>query len=84
VRAEPDLRSQAVAVLEGKPPLQKICALNEGARQAGISAGMSKLQAEVCDAIILRERSELQEASAHQALFDCAQSFSPRVQECAP
>ena len=34
VRAEPELRSQAVAVLEGKPPLQKICALNEEARQA--------------------------------------------------
>lgn len=84
VRAEPDLRSQAVAVLEGKPPLQKICALNEEARQAGISAGMSKLQAEVCDVITLRERSELQEASAHQALLDCAQSFSPRVEECSP
>jgi len=83
VRAEPNLRSQAVAVLEGKPPLQKICALNEEARQAGISAGMSKLQAEVCDVITLRERSELQESSAHQALLDCAQSFSPRVQECA-
>jgi protein ImuB len=83
MRAEPDLRSQAVAILEGKPPLQKICALNEEARQVGISAGMSKLQAEVCDAITLRERSELQESSAHQALLDCAQSFSPRVQECA-
>ena len=84
VRAEPDLRSQAVAVLEGKPPLQKVCALNEDARQGGISVGMTKLQAEVCDVITLRERSELQEASAHQALLDCAQSFSPRVQECAP
>lgn len=84
VRAEPELRSQAVAVLEGKPPLQKICALNEEARQAGISPGMSKLQAEVCDDITLRERSDLQEAAAHQALLDCAQSFSPRVQECAP
>jgi protein ImuB len=83
VRAEPDLRSQAVAVLEGKPPLQKICALNEEARANGISAGMTKLQAEVCDNIILRERSETQESSAHQALLDCAQSFSPRVEECA-
>jgi protein ImuB len=84
VRAEPELRSQAVAVIEGKPPLQKICALNEEARQAGILAGITKLQAEVCDVITLRDRSELQETSAHQALLDCAQSFSPRVQECAP
>src|SRR6476646_3826807 len=84
VRAEPELRSQAVAVLEGKPPLQKSCALNEEARHAGISIGMSKLQAEICDSIVLRDRSEAQESSADQALFDCAQSFSPRVEQCAP
>ncbi len=84
VRAEPNLRSQAVAVLEGKPPLQKICALNEEARRAGISVGMSKLQAEVCDCITLRDRSEPQEFSAHHALLDCAQSFSPRVEDCDP
>src|SRR5947199_1071439 len=84
VRAEPDLRSQAVAVLEGKPPLQKICALNEEARHAGISVGMTKLQAEVCGGITLRDRSEAQESSAHQSLLDCAQSFSPRVEDRAP
>src|SRR6478736_2497339 len=84
VRAEPALRSQPIAVLEGKPPLQKICALNEEARRTGILAGMTKLQAEVCDSITLRERSEAQESSAHQALLDCAQSFSPRVEDCTP
>ena len=84
VRAEPDLRSQGVAVLEGKPPLQKICALNDEARDAGILTGMTKLQAEVCDGITLCERSEALESSAHQALLDCAQSFSPRVEACAP
>jgi protein ImuB len=84
VRAEPELRMHPVAVVEGKPPLQKICAINEEARRAGISIGMTKLQAEVCDDIILRDRSPLQESAAHQALLDCAQSFSPRVEDCAP
>jgi len=32
LRAEPALRPQAVAVLEGKPPLQKIFSVNEKAR----------------------------------------------------
>jgi protein ImuB len=32
----------------------------------------------------LRERSEAQESSAHPALLDCAQSFSPRVEDGAP
>lgn len=84
LRAEPELRSKAVAVVEGKPPLEKITGGNEKACCAGISAGMTKLQAELCDGVELRDRSDLQETAAHQALFDCAQSFSPRVEDCAP
>jgi len=83
LRAEPELRSQAVAVLEGKPPLQTILARNEKARRAGVLPGMTKLQVEGCAEIALRERSELQESAAHQALLDCAQSFSPRVEDVA-
>jgi len=84
LRAEPELRSQAVAVLEGKPPLQTILGGNEKARGAGVLSGMTKLQVEGCAEIALRERSEFQESAAHQALFDCAQSFSPRVEDVAP
>jgi protein ImuB len=84
LRAEPELRSQAVAVLEGKPPLQTILSENEAARRAGVLPGMTKLQVESCTEIALRERSVLQESAAHQALLDCAQSFSPRVEDAAP
>jgi protein ImuB len=84
LRAEPELRSKAVAVVEGKPPLEKISRGNEDARRAGISAGMTKLQAELCDHVVMRDRSESQETAAHQALFDCAHSFSPRVEDFAP
>jgi protein ImuB len=84
VRAEPELRAQAVAVLEGKPPLQKVFAVNEKARRAGIEPGMTKIQIEPFTEIILRPRSSLQETAAHAALLDCAQSFSPCVEETAP
>ena len=83
VRTEPGLRSHSVAVLEGKPPLEKVLAANEEARHAGISVGMTKLQAELCGSVTLRQRSELQESVAHHALLDCAQSFSPRVEAVA-
>ncbi|HZQ19490.1 MAG TPA: DNA polymerase Y family protein, partial [Terriglobales bacterium] len=83
LRAEPELRSHPVAVLEGKAPLEKVWALNEEARHAGICEGMTKLQAELCDEVRLRGHSELQESAAHQALLDCAQSFSPRVEDFA-
>ena len=81
LRAEPELRSHVVAVLEGKAPLQKIFAVNEKARRNGILPGMTKLQIEACPDLVLRSRSSLQEAGAHAALLDCAQSFSPRVED---
>src|SRR5438094_2237164 len=81
LRAEPELRSQAVAVLEGKAPLQKVFAGNEKARRAGVEVGMTKLQIEACTDFVLRARSPLQEAAAHSALLDCAQSFSPRIED---
>jgi len=80
LRAEPELRSQALAVLDGKAPLQKVFAVNENARRAGVDPGMSKLQIEACTGLVLRARSLPQEAAAHAALLDCAQSFSPRVE----
>jgi len=84
LRAEPELRSQAVAVLEGKPPLQKVVGVNEKARHAGIEPGMTKIQIEACTELVLRPRSLLQESAAHAALLDCAQSFSPRIEDTAP
>jgi protein ImuB len=81
LRAEPELRSQPVAVLEGKAPLQKIFAVHEKARRAGVSVGMTKLQVEACPDLVLRPRSSIQEAAAHATLLDCAQSFSPRVED---
>jgi protein ImuB len=83
VRAEPELRSQAVAVLEGKLPLEKVLAVNQEARQAGVCPAMTKLQAELCEPVILRDRSRLQELAAHRALLDCAHFFSPHVEDVA-
>ena len=47
VRAEPSLRDQAVAVLEGKPPQARVVALNDKARLLGMDLGMSKVQAAI-------------------------------------
>ena len=83
VRAEPKLRDQAVAVLAGKPPLVKVFAANDKARDGGVEPGITKLQAEACPGLALRLRSPLEEAAAHAALLDGAQSFSPRVEDTA-
>ena len=83
LRAEPELHAHAVAILEGKPPLEKIIAVNEKAARMGIAPGMTKAQAELCADLALRSRSPLQESSAHAALLDCAQSFSPCMEDTA-
>ena len=84
IRFEPELRGRPVAVLAGRSPLEKVFALNEKARQIGVETGATKSQLEAWGDLVLRARSELQEASAHAALLDCAQSFSPEVEDTAP
>ena len=95
VRAETLLREHAVAVLDGKPPLTRVIALNEKARQMGMEFGMTKLQAAVFSQspsptsdstglAVLRQRSCEQELSAHAALLDVAHAFTPRVEDTAP
>ena len=82
-RAEPELRAQAVAIFEGRSPLEKVFAVNESAGRIGITPGMTKAQAELCSELTLRPRSPLQESVAHATLLDCAQSFSPCVEDAA-
>lgn len=81
IRTEPRLRERAVAVLDGKPPVVRIIALNERARQMGMETGMTKLQAAIFGDAVLRQRSREQEKSAHSALLDVAFGFSPRVED---
>src|SRR5208337_2761362 len=83
LRAEPELQSRPVAMVEGKPPLETIHAVNEKASRMGIAPGMTKSQAELCAELALRPRLPLQESAAHAALLDCAQSFSPCVEDTA-
>ncbi|HWC16729.1 MAG TPA: DNA polymerase Y family protein [Terriglobales bacterium] len=81
LRTTPEWRGQPVAVLDGTPPMLTVIASNAPARQTGIEIGMTKLQAEACPGGHLRRRSLAQEMSARDALLDCAQSFSPRVED---
>jgi protein ImuB len=81
VRLEPELLGKPVAVFAGTPPLTKVYAANREARQLGVEAGMTKIQAEAFTGITWRWRSPSQEESAHAALLDCAWTISPRVED---
>lgn len=83
MRAEPELKLRPVAIFEGKLPLETLIAVNERAAGLGIAVGMTKPQAELCAELALRPRSAVQEAVTHAVLLDCAQSFSPCVENTA-
>ena len=45
---------------------------------------MTKTEAEGYKKVVFRERSPDLETSAHAALLDCAQGFSPRIEDFQP
>ncbi len=77
-------KRDSLAVLDGPESLQKVFACNAAARQAGISVGMTKVQAALLPTVTLRKRMMDQEQAAHAALMDCGYSFSPRVESTCP
>ncbi|HET9837577.1 MAG TPA: DNA polymerase Y family protein [Candidatus Angelobacter sp.] len=76
--------TEPAAVLEGPDSMLKVIACNEPARAAGVSIGMTRLQAESCGAVRLEQRAIEQEESAQEALLACAYKFSPRMESTAP
>src|SRR5262245_38376550 len=83
LRSQPHLRNEAVVVLNTKPPLYTVAAANAKARQSGIQIGMTRLQAETCPRAHICWRSEQEELATQQALLECAQNISPRVEATA-
>ena len=73
-----------VVVLDGPANLPKAAALNDPARNAGITVGMTTLQAEICGGVAIRKRCAESEEAAQAALVECASNFSPRVESASP
>ncbi|HLJ89855.1 MAG TPA: DNA polymerase Y family protein [Candidatus Angelobacter sp.] len=78
------IHSKPVAILDGPLSLLRVFALNEAARQCGISPGMTRIQAEAFPQVELRQRSPELEASGQAAMVDCALRFSSQVEAASP
>jgi protein ImuB len=81
LRLQPELRRKPVAVLDGEPPFEQVCSLNNPALRLGIAPGMTKLEMEMFPAAAVMTRSRAQELTARAALLECAGTFSPRVED---
>jgi len=80
LRLRPELRAAAVAVMEGEPPLETVCAMNGKARRMGVACGMTRVEVETFASVAVLRRSGAEEAAARAALLECAGGFSPRVE----
>jgi protein ImuB len=78
----PELHGRAVAILSGVPPLERVFAMNQLARNMGLQLGMSRLQAESF-ALVVLSRDRQQEDGFFAGLMHYAERFSPRVESIA-
>ncbi|MCX8072344.1 MAG: DNA polymerase Y family protein [Candidatus Binatia bacterium] len=81
LRAEPELRTQAVVVVERLDPRSPLLATSRAAWRWGIGPGMRLSQAQsLCRTLVVRPCSRLLQESARAALMDAASSCSPLVE----
>ena len=80
LRLEKSARAQAVAVIEGKAPLERVVSFNRAAKDLGLTHGMSKVQADTSGQVLFHLRSISEEKAALEILFEGVERFSPRVQ----
>lgn len=82
LRSEPDLLQEALAIVEGNGTSAHIVAATRRARAKGIRPGLSLAQARaILPKLIARARDAECERTAQEALYDVAESFSPRVED---
>jgi protein ImuB len=81
LRLRTELQGKAVAVLDGEPPFEQVCALSAAALSLGIEQGMTRLEMEMFPTALVLQRSRTEESAARAALLECAGDFSPRVED---
>jgi protein ImuB len=85
LRAEPELRSCPVILLDPQQPKAGVVQMTHTARQAGVVEGMTPPQAMArCASLHIRHRVPAEEQAATDALLQCAWAFSPVVEATAP
>jgi protein ImuB len=80
LRHRPTLRSKAIAILDGTPPLETVCSTTRLARQQGVRQGTTRAELDSFPGAEALRRSRREEDSAAAALLAAVWQVSPRVQ----
>ena len=81
LRLRPELMDKPCIVLEGEAPGQTVCSLNTRARLLGLRRGMTKVEVETFEEVIVLQRSVKTESAVRSVLLECAGAFSPRLED---
>jgi protein ImuB len=81
LRLRPELHDKPSVVVEGEAPTQMVCALNTRARLLGLRRGMTKVEVETFENLMVLEQSQKTEATVREILLECASGFSPRIED---
>ncbi len=81
IRLRPELRTHAVAILDGAAPHERVCSLNLHSRKRGVVPGMTRLEVEELCGISVQSRSLETEHAARMILLESVSQFSPRIEE---
>jgi protein ImuB len=82
LRSEPELRGEALAIVEGNGSRAYVAVASRRARKMGIRSGMSLPQARaILPRLIARSRDPECEHAAQESLLDVAEQLSPRVED---
>ena len=85
LRHEPELWTQAVALVDPARTTPIVCDATPAAREAGIAEGLTPTQALArCGRVLIRHRMPAQEAAATAAVLQTAHGFSPHLETTAP
>ena len=84
-RMEEGLIGKPIALVDASLAKSSVIDCSIAAERSGVFSGLSLPQAIArCPEIIVRHQSEKAELSAGRAIFDCAYSLSPQVEETYP
>jgi len=83
LRLRPEFRDRPCVVMEGEPPLQQVCSLNDKARALGLKRGMTQVEVDTFTGAAVLRRARNEEGAAKAILLECAGRFSPRIEDCS-
>jgi protein ImuB len=81
LRLRPELHDKPCVVLEGEPSTETVCALNTRARLFGLRRGMTKVEVETFESVMVLQRLPIAETAVRAILLECAGAFSPRIED---